>query len=257
MFPGVALGDALKYMQGLSARTLPEGFGIDYGGLSRQFAQESKGFVLTFVFALIIIFLALSAQFESFRDPLIILISVPMSIAGALIFISIGLGNASINIYTQVGLVTLMGLISKHGILITEFANELQQKHSPAPHSYDNSRDGFRCYPTYHSKWSRCCIALQHGTCHCGRSFDWHVIHPVCCPGCLYAAGRRSSRQGNLIFLHYPRGHENRLHWAAVFMGAHLKKQVIFPLFLNFRVTLEAKYTIYINDLLIINFLDK
>ena len=128
MFPGVALGDALKYMQGLSARTLPEGFGIDYGGLSRQFAQESNGFVLTFVFALIIIFLALSAQFESFRDPLIILISVPMSIAGALIFISIGLGNASINIYTQVGLVTLMGLISKHGILITEFANELQQK---------------------------------------------------------------------------------------------------------------------------------
>jgi multidrug efflux pump len=82
-------------------------------------------------FALIIIFLALAALFESFRDPLIILVSVPMSIAGALIFISIGIGGASLNIYTYVGLVTLMGLISKHGILIVEFANTLQaQGHS-------------------------------------------------------------------------------------------------------------------------------
>ena len=81
---------------------------------------------MTFGFALIIIFLALAAQFESYRDPLIILVSVPMSIAGALVFIMPGFGGASINIYTQVGLVTLMGLISKHGILIVEFANELQ-----------------------------------------------------------------------------------------------------------------------------------
>ena len=88
--------------------------------------QESSGFAVTFGFALIIIFLALAALFESFRDPLIILVSVPMSIAGALIFINLGLGGASVNIYTQVGLVTLMGLISKHGILIVEFANELQ-----------------------------------------------------------------------------------------------------------------------------------
>ena len=74
------------------------------------------------------IFLSLAALFESFRDPLIILVSVPMSIAGALIFISLGVGGATINIYTQVGLVTLMGLISKHGILIVEFANSLQQQ---------------------------------------------------------------------------------------------------------------------------------
>ena len=80
----------------------------------------------TFAFALIIIFLSLAALFESFRDPLIILVSVPMSIAGALIFISFGLGGATLNIYTEVGLVTLMGLISKHGILIVEFANNLQ-----------------------------------------------------------------------------------------------------------------------------------
>ena len=90
--------------------------------------QESSGFVVTFGFALIIIFLSLAALFESFRDPLIILVSVPMSIAGALIFISLGIGGATLNIYTEVGLVTLMGLISKHGILIVEFANELQRE---------------------------------------------------------------------------------------------------------------------------------
>jgi multidrug efflux pump len=76
--------------------------------------------------AIIIIFLSLAAQFESFRDPLIILISVPMSIAGALLFISLGVGGASFNIYTKVGLITLIGLVSKHGILITEFANHIQ-----------------------------------------------------------------------------------------------------------------------------------
>ena len=94
--------------------------------------QELSGFVVTFGFALIIIFLALAALFESFRDPLIILVSVPMSIAGALIFCicSVLQCGASLNIYTEVGLVTLMGLISKHGILIVEFANELQRRAS-------------------------------------------------------------------------------------------------------------------------------
>ena len=127
-FPGVTTGDVLKYVQQLAAKDLPQGYTLDFAGQSRQFMQESSGFVLTFVFALIIIFLTLAAQFESFRDPLIILISVPMSIAGALVFICLGIGGASINIYTQVGLVTLMGLISKHGILITEFANNLQHE---------------------------------------------------------------------------------------------------------------------------------
>jgi multidrug efflux pump len=126
--PGVALSDALDSLRELAAQDLPQGYSIDYGGTSRQFVQESSGFATTFGFALIIIFLALAAQFESFRDPLIILVSVPMSIAGALVFISLGIGGASLNIYTQVGLVTLMGLISKHGILIVEFAND-QQRH--------------------------------------------------------------------------------------------------------------------------------
>ena len=124
--PGVAQGDALQALQDLAARTLPEGYTVDYGGLSRQYVQETSGFATTFGFALIIIFLALAALFESFRDPVIILVSVPMSIAGALIFVSLGFGGMSLNIYTEVGLVTLMGLISKHGILIVQFANHLQ-----------------------------------------------------------------------------------------------------------------------------------
>ena len=125
--PGVAQGDALSFLQNLAARTLPQGYSVDYGGLSRQYIQETSGFVATFGFALIIIFLALAALFESFRDPVIILVSVPMSIAGALIFVSLGFGGMSLNIYTEVGLVTLMGLISKHGILIVQFANQLQR----------------------------------------------------------------------------------------------------------------------------------
>ena len=126
--PGVVQADALRFLQDLAARSLPQGYSVDYGGLSRQYVQESSGFIATFGFALIIIYLALAALFESFRDPIIILVSVPMSIAGALIFISVGVGGASLNIYTEVGLVTLMGLISKHGILIVEFSNELQQQ---------------------------------------------------------------------------------------------------------------------------------
>nr|WP_305058163.1 efflux RND transporter permease subunit [Mariprofundus sp. NF] len=86
--------------------------------------QESGGFVFTMLFAIVIVFLALAIQFNSFRDPLVILVSVPLALLGALLFINVGL--ASINIYTQVGLVTLMGLISKHGILMVQFANELQ-----------------------------------------------------------------------------------------------------------------------------------
>jgi len=124
--PGVAMGDAVATLKALAADTLPPGYTVDFGGASRQLEQESGGFVTTFGFALIIIFLSLAALFNSFRDPVVILVSVPMSLAGALIFISLGVGGASINIYTQVGLVTLMGLVSKHGILMVEVANELR-----------------------------------------------------------------------------------------------------------------------------------
>ncbi|MDR3478315.1 MAG: efflux RND transporter permease subunit [Gammaproteobacteria bacterium] len=127
-FPGLTMGDALAALQKMADKVLPQGYSLGYAGQSRQYVQESSALVVTFFFALIIIFLSLAALFESFRDPLIILISVPMSICGAMIFISLGIGGASLNIYTEVGLVTLIGLISKHGILIVQFANDLQRE---------------------------------------------------------------------------------------------------------------------------------
>ncbi len=123
--PGVSQGEVLDFLRKTTAEAAPTGYSADYSGQSRQFVQESGGFVVTLLFATIIVFLALAAQFESFRDPLVILVSVPMALFGALIFINIGL--STLNIYTQVGLVTLMGLVSKHGILIVQFANELQR----------------------------------------------------------------------------------------------------------------------------------
>ncbi len=122
--PGVSQSEALTTLQKLSAQILPEGYQVDYAGPMRQFTQESDSFIVTFGFAIIIIFLALAALFNSFRDPLIILVSVPMSLAGALLFIYLGFGGVSLNIYTEVGLVTLMGLVSKHGILMVEVANQ-------------------------------------------------------------------------------------------------------------------------------------
>jgi multidrug efflux pump len=145
-FIGVTQGDGIAYMQNLAKRTLPQGYSVDYAGPSRQFIQESSALIVTFFFALIIIFLALAAQFESFRDPVIILISVPMSICGALIFVSLGVGGASLNIYTQVGLVTLIGLISKHGILIVEFANNLQKQGMSKREAIDHAA-GIRLRP--------------------------------------------------------------------------------------------------------------
>jgi multidrug efflux pump len=123
--PGISQGQVLDFMRNATREVASSSYSIDYAGQSRQFVQESGGFVVTLFFAVIIVFLALAAQYESFRDPVVILVSVPMALFGALIFINLGL--ATLNIYTQVGLVTLMGLVSKHGILIVQFANELQR----------------------------------------------------------------------------------------------------------------------------------
>ena len=127
-FPGITTGAALDALKAIAKEVLPKEYSIDYAGQSRQFVQEGGALIATFFFAILIIFLSLAALFESFRDPLIILISVPMSICGAMIFISLGIGGISLNIYTEVGLVTLIGLISKHGILIVQFANDLQRE---------------------------------------------------------------------------------------------------------------------------------
>ena len=123
--PGVTLGEALGELKKDAKAVLPKGYSIDYAGQSRQFEKEGSALVLTFFFALIVIYLVLAAQFESFRDPIIMLITVPMSVCGAMIFVSVGL--TTLNIYTEVGLVTLIGVISKHGILIVEFANKMQE----------------------------------------------------------------------------------------------------------------------------------
>jgi multidrug efflux pump len=123
--PGITMGQAVAYLEQLTQEILPKDFNHDYLSESRQYVREGNQLTVTFVFALIIIYLVLSAQFESLRDPLVILVSVPMSICGALLPLFMML--ATMNIYTQVGLVTLIGLISKHGILMVEFANVLQR----------------------------------------------------------------------------------------------------------------------------------
>jgi hydrophobe/amphiphile efflux-1 (HAE1) family protein len=129
-FPGHTLGEAIGFLQQKAKELLPEGYSVDYQGESRQFVQEGNTLIATFVFALIVIFLVLAAQFESFRDPFIILIALPTSMFGALLPLNIlgVVGAASMNIYSQIGLVTLIGLISKHGILMVEFANRLQEQ---------------------------------------------------------------------------------------------------------------------------------
>jgi multidrug efflux pump len=120
--PGVTSGDALNTLREIAAQVLPNGFFVDYSGQSRLEVTEGNTTLIAFGLAVIIIYLVLSAQFESFRDPLVIMLTVPLSIFGALV--PLNLGVASLNIYTQVGLITLVGLITKHGILMVQFANQ-------------------------------------------------------------------------------------------------------------------------------------
>jgi multidrug efflux pump len=129
-FPGRTLGETLDFLIAKSQEVFPEGYSYDFQGDSRQFEQEGNALVVVFVFALVVIYLVLAAQYESFRDPFIILIALPTAMFGAMLPLNVGgfLGIASINIYSQIGLVTLIGLISKHGILMVDFANRLQER---------------------------------------------------------------------------------------------------------------------------------
>ncbi len=130
-FPMVSMGEAIESVRQIAEEEAPRGFAFDYAGASRQYVQEGSALYVTFALALALIFLVLAAQFESFRDPLVIMVTVPLSICGALI--PLFLGFSTMNIYTQVGLVTLIGLITKHGILIVEFANQLRREKGLSP----------------------------------------------------------------------------------------------------------------------------
>ncbi|PZP56673.1 MAG: multidrug transporter AcrB [Micavibrio aeruginosavorus] len=123
---GYSLGDVLNYLQAQAEEVLPNNAQIDYNGESREFKKSSSSLFMTFVLALGFIYLVLAAQFESFKDPFIIMLTVPLSMSGALL--AIFLTDGTMNVYSQIGLVTLIGLITKHGILIVEVSNHLQEQ---------------------------------------------------------------------------------------------------------------------------------
>jgi multidrug efflux pump len=125
--PGYTMGEALAFLDDAARRVLPPGYATDYSGQSREFRTSTASLALTFVLALAFIYLVLAAQFESFRDPFVIMLTVPLSMTGALLALTL-LPGGTLNVYSQIGLVTLVGLITKHGILLVEFTNQLRSQ---------------------------------------------------------------------------------------------------------------------------------
>ena len=182
---------------------LPADFQHAYLSDSRLYVTEGNQLAVTFVFALIVIFLVLAAQFESLRDPFVILVSVPMSICGALLPLFFGLGT--LNIYTQIGLVTLIGLISKHGILMVEFANELQRNENLDRRAAIEQAARVRLrpilmttaamvvglFPLLAASRRRRRQPVRDRAGHRLGHADRHAVHPVRAAGGLHHAGRR------------------------------------------------------------------
>jgi multidrug efflux pump len=160
-FPGRTIGEAVAFLEQKAQEIMPQGMAYDFKGESRQFVQEGNTLAMTFAFALILIYLVLAAQFESFRDPFIILMGLPATVFGALFVLfvlgevngamqnntPVNLGSGTINIYTQIGLVTLIGLIAKHGILMVEFANKLQETQGLDKHTAIKEAAAIRLRP--------------------------------------------------------------------------------------------------------------
>ncbi|MGQ0485441.1 MAG: efflux RND transporter permease subunit [Hyphomicrobiales bacterium] len=160
-FPGRTIGEGIAFLEQKAAEIFPAGMAYDFKGESRQFIQEGNTLATTFAFALLLIYLVLAAQFESFRDPFIILIGLPATVFGALLVLfvlgeangmmqnnpPVNLGSGTINIYTQIGLVTLIGLIAKHGILMVEFANKLQETQGLDKHTAIKEAAAIRLRP--------------------------------------------------------------------------------------------------------------
>ena len=189
--PGVTKAEGLATLEAAARAILPAGYTIDYAGESRQIRQEGTTLVSTLAFAVLLIYLVLAAQFGSFRDPLVVLLgSVPLALSGALVFTF--LGFTTINIYSQIGLITLVGLIAKNGILIVEFANRLQEQHrsqdrgdprgvddASASGPDDHGRHRVRSYAAGIRDRGRGRGAQQHRH-HAGdRDDDRYPVHPV------------------------------------------------------------------------------
>jgi multidrug efflux pump len=176
--PGYALGEALQAMEQAATKTLPPSARYEYAGVSREFKDSGSSLLFIFILALAFIFLVLSAQFESFVDPLIIMFTVPLSLTGALL--ALNLTGTSLNIYSQIGLVTLIGLITKHGILIVQFANQLQDEGKPLKEAIVEAAS-LRLRPILMTTGAMVCgaipLAIAHGAGAMGlRSVGWVIV---------------------------------------------------------------------------------